>query len=521
MKHRLIALVAALTASCLLAGCGRAAAPAGQGRTQIVTTTPILADLARHIAGDVADVHSLVPPGADPHSHEPSLRDVRSVVYADVAFSNYLMLEQHSIIRTLDANLRPGVPNIALAEAAPKYGGEVIPLVENVTLDTIWLGLRVQGTGQSLGADRASEVEISGTAMRGPGQVSAYLTETFGRPKIFTSSHDGFQPAQGFRDDTMTLPTDAHTHMSWAFGAPGIHRLDLRSKLRTRPSAEPIDIAEGTVTFAVGTDPRTLPEFAGWEVLDHGHADISTDLDGRRLEFYADPLPGQKEHRHLPLDRTVVWVPPKALMETPPNPEFRFLGKPGVPIHQLPQAVLGAHVHGEIDPHLWLSVRNTKAYVQIMRDTLMTADPRHAQAYARNTRAYLDELEALDKEIADTIATIPQARRQLITTHDAYAYLAQDYGLTVAGFVTPNPATEPSMAQRRKLSQTIRQLKVPAVFLEPNLARRSSTLRTIADEAGVRVCPLRADTFDREVHDYVTLMRTNARSLADCLGQPA
>jgi ABC-type Zn uptake system ZnuABC Zn-binding protein ZnuA len=156
----------AIAVIALLAGC--AAPQASQDdRLQVVTTTPVLADLAAQVAGDRARVTSIVPAQGDPHSYEPSLRDVRDVVYADVAFSNYLLLEEHAIIRTLDANLRPEVPNVSLAESAVKYAAEIIPLVEDVNLDTIWLGLRVRGSGAEHGATRASEVEITWTAPTG------------------------------------------------------------------------------------------------------------------------------------------------------------------------------------------------------------------------------------------------------------------------------------------------------------------------------------------------------------------
>ncbi|WP_158539328.1 metal ABC transporter solute-binding protein, Zn/Mn family [Renibacterium salmoninarum] len=109
-------------------------------RLKVVTTTGIIADLTRNVAGDRANVLALVPEGADPHSYEPSLRDVRNIAYADLAFTNHLLLEEHNLIKSLDANLRPGIPNISLAEASEKYGAHIMPLMENLTLNTIWPG---------------------------------------------------------------------------------------------------------------------------------------------------------------------------------------------------------------------------------------------------------------------------------------------------------------------------------------------------------------------------------------------
>jgi anchored repeat ABC transporter substrate-binding protein len=157
------------------------------------------------------------------------------------------------------------------------------------------------------------------------------------------------------------------------------------------------------------------------------------------------------------------------------------------------------------------------SYVEVIRDTLIEQDPEGARTYRRNGTAYLAELDALDRYVRDRVAEIPESRRYLVTTHDAFAYLADAYDLEVAGFVTPNPATEPSLADRRKLTDTIRNLKVPAVFLEPNLAARSSTLTEVAEEQGVRICSIYGDTFDDTVTDYVQMMRFNADSLRECL----
>lgn len=179
--------------------------------------------------------------------------------------------------------------------------------------------------------------------------------------------------------------------------------------------------------------------------------------------------------------------------------------------------MLGKHVHGEIDPHLWQNVRNAEAYVEIMRDTLVEVDPDGAAEYRANAAAYLRTLQETDRYVEETIASIPRSQRYLVTTHDAFAYLGAAYGIEIAGFVTPNPATEPSIAERRKLTQTVRTLQVPAVFLEPNLIARSSVLTEVAKENGIEVCRIYSDAFDRDVTTYVEMMRANADSLRRCL----
>jgi anchored repeat ABC transporter substrate-binding protein len=501
---------------------GGCAAPDGlsddDDRLQVVATTGLIKDLVQNVGGDRVRVTSLVPDGADPHSYEPSLRRVRDVVYADVAFSNYMLLEQHSIIKTLDANLGDGVPNISLAEDAVKYAAEIIPLVENVNLDTIWLGLRARGDGKELGADRSSDVLLSATAMTGPGEVYGYLTGSFGDTDVYVDSSDGFDPSDGYRDDTAVLPADAHTHMSWVFSEPGVYTLTLAARLQVDAESTSVPLGESTFTFAVGVSPAKAGK-PGATVLDQGHADLTVDLDSRTLYALYDPQGGgETTQQEIAADDLVIDVPAKALAEIPGGSEFRFLGRPGTDIYQLPQAVLGKHVHGEIDPHLWQDVRNAMAYVELIRDTLSQQDPDGARAYRENAARYIDELDALDSYVRSTIAQVPAERRHLVTTHDAFGYLAAAYGVKIAGFVTPNPAAEPSLAERRKLGETISNLEVPAVFLEPNLRARSSTLTEVAREQDVEVCPIYGDTFDDTVTTYVQMMRFNAETVRDCLG---
>jgi anchored repeat ABC transporter substrate-binding protein len=462
-------------------------------RVQVVTTTGILADLARHVGGDRVLVDSIVPDNADAHAYEPTLRDVRNIVYADVAFSNYLLLEAQNVIKTLDAN--------SLAEGATRYAAEIIPLVEDVSLDTIWLGLRARGDGTAHGVTRSSDVRMSVVNVTGPGRATAYLTESFGDPDTFFDSGDGFG------DDTMVLPPDAHTHMSWAFTEPGVYRLTVRAELAVTADSAPVPLGEQVITFAAGVDPHLSP---GVTVLRDGHTDVTADIDSGAIYLWSD-------EQRLDPARTVIEVPAKALREVPAGPGFRFLGRPGTRIYQLPQAVLGRHVHGEIDPHLWQDVGNAQSYVELIRDTLIAADPAGTAAYRANTDRYLTELSALDAYVQKQIDGIPPANRHLVTTHDAFAYLAKAYGIPVAGFVTPHPAVEPSLADRRRLTETLHNLRIRAVFLEPTLRARSSTLVEVAEQQNVEVCDIYGDAFDDRVRTYTQMMRFNADSLRTCL----
>ena len=121
----------------------------------------------------------------------------------------------------------------------------------------------------------------------------------------------------------------------------------------------------------------------------------------------------------------------------------------------------------------------------------------------------MEELEHLDQWLQRTLAEIPPHRRHLVTTHDGYGYLAAAYGLDVAGFVSPNPAIEPSPRDLIALDRTLRGLKVPAVF-SPREATRPGTLTQIAHDQGIRICQIHGDAFTEDIDSYIDLMTANA-----------
>ena len=168
------------------------------------------------------------------------------------------------------------------------------------------------------------------------------------------------------------------------------------------------------------------------------------------------------------------------------------------------------------NPHLWLDATLAAGYVESIRDALIEQDPTGSDAYTANAGAYLDELAALDVEIAEEIDAIPPDSRRLVTFHDAYPYLARRYGLEIVGFVVPSPGQEPNPGDVADLVDAIREQEVRAVFKEPQF--NASVLEFAADEADVRVLDLLSDAYTDGVGSYVELMRFNAHQLRKGLG---
>jgi zinc/manganese transport system substrate-binding protein len=173
----------------------------------------------------------------------------------------------------------------------------------------------------------------------------------------------------------------------------------------------------------------------------------------------------------------------------------------------------------EADPHAWQSAANAKVYVANIRDALIAADPVGRDAYQTNAAAYLAKLDALDAEIKAGVAAIPADRRRIISSHDAFGYFQEAYGIE---FIAPQGVSteaEPSARDVARIITQIRRLKIPAVFLEnvsdPRLMQR------IAQETGVRIGgKLYSDALTSEKGDapsYLDLMRHNVKQLVTAL----
>ena len=173
----------------------------------------------------------------------------------------------------------------------------------------------------------------------------------------------------------------------------------------------------------------------------------------------------------------------------------------------------------DADPHAWQSVVNAKIYVANIRDALIAADQAGAAAYRANADAYLAKLDALDRDVREAVAQIPQARRKVISTHDAFGYFAAAYGIA---FIAPQGVSTESEPSARDIAAIIRQIKtekIPAVFLEnisdPRLMRR------ISAETGARIGgTLVSDGLTAENGDaptYIDMVRHNIKALTSAL----
>lgn len=175
------------------------------------------------------------------------------------------------------------------------------------------------------------------------------------------------------------------------------------------------------------------------------------------------------------------------------------------------------------DPHAWQDPRNVALYVANIRDALTRANPAAAAGYQARATAYLAELTALDRWAREQLATIPAARRKLVTSHDSLGYFAAAYDLEpvpVSGLSTSAEANARDVAA---IIDLIRHEHVPAVFFE--VTSNPKLVRQIGADAGVRLAePLFTDSLGAPGSDtatYLAAMRTNVSRIVAALSPQA
>ena len=173
----------------------------------------------------------------------------------------------------------------------------------------------------------------------------------------------------------------------------------------------------------------------------------------------------------------------------------------------------------QADPHAWQSVANAKIYVANIRDALAAADPADAAVFRANAERFLAELDALDAEVRAAVAKIPLERRKVISTHNAFGYFAQAYGIAFIAPVGVSTETEPSARDIAQIIGQIKQAKIPAVFLENMSDDR--LIGRIAAESGATVGgTLFSDALTGEKGDaptYIAMVRHNINALTSAL----
>ena len=174
------------------------------------------------------------------------------------------------------------------------------------------------------------------------------------------------------------------------------------------------------------------------------------------------------------------------------------------------------------DPHVWGDVKNAIAMVEAIREGLSEQFPEDAAVFQDNAGEAIVTLKKLDTWVQAQISTIPEEQRKLVTTHDAFQYYAQAYGVPVLGsLIGISTEEQPSAQTVSQLADVIRKAQVPSIFAETTI--NPALIKTVAEEAGVELAPheLYADALgeaDSRGASYVEMIVANTETIVTALG---
>ena len=175
------------------------------------------------------------------------------------------------------------------------------------------------------------------------------------------------------------------------------------------------------------------------------------------------------------------------------------------------------HDHGGLDPHVWLDPTNMVAITEAVRDRLSEADADHAKTFDANAKKLIGQLRDLDKSFRAGLATCK--RDTIVTSHEAFGYLAARYDLHQVGIAGLEPSTEPSPEQLADITDLVRDNGITTIFTEELVS--SEVAETVADETGASVAtlyPIEGLSDDTAEETYLTLMKANLSALKEANG---
>ena len=289
-------------------------------------------------------------------------------------------------------------------------------------------------------------------------------------------------------------------------------------------------LAFAALLLALPALAEPLPVVASFSIL----ADVVRLIGGERVQVRALVGPDQDAHVYQPTPedvravaaaRVVVtnglgfegWI--DRLVKASDTKAARVVATAGIR-----SRTMAGDDHGGrkvTDPHVWHDPRRMAVYGRTIADGLAAADPAGAEAYRANAAAFGERMAALDSWAEDQFAKVPAQKRKVITSHDAFGYLAERYRLTLASPRGISTEAEPSAKGIAQLIRQIREQKIKAIFIENITDRR--LVEQLAKEAGAVVGGrLYSDALSAPggpASSYETLFRSNVALLTSAMLQ--
>jgi ABC-type Zn uptake system ZnuABC Zn-binding protein ZnuA len=491
MKKKLFSIVSLLTLlGLLLAACGGAQAEpaaveesaAEAASIKVLASTTFLADIAQNVAGDRAQVESLLPFGADPHSYQAAPTDV-----AKIAESNLLILNGVEYEHFIEPLLENAGGERLVIEAAT--GIEPRQMEEHGH----------EGEEHAEGEDHSPEAHSREVCEQLAGKTAEEEIQTGADAASAVELHGEGEHAEGehaHEREIVTLKLNTQADGTFA-GYVLFDSAEEQGYAITSAAGEIVVTDSAGAVLEVGqvltVDCEGMTVGSVYKLPVGEYVVAVTGVDAESVVFSAAPMHAHEEgeeHAH--------------------EGEEHAEGEEG---HE-------GHDHEAGDPHMWLDPNLVITYVENIRDGLSEADPEGAETYKANADAYIAQLQELDAFIKEQVDSVPAERRLLVTNHEAMGYFAERYGFEVVDTIIPSLSTEAS-ASAQEVAAAIEAIKVsgaPAIFLGE--VENADLANQIASETGVKVVGslyLETLTDGAPAATYIEMMKYNVTQIVEGL----
>lgn len=227
-------------------------------------------------------------------------------------------------------------------------------------------------------------------------------------------------------------------------------------------------------------------------------ADIVRNIAGDAVELQALMGPGVDPHLYKATARDVILMQRADLilynglhLEGRLAETFSKVNKLGRSVVAVGEVIpedrllTSANFENAHDPHIWFDPELWAMVVGAVEQSLAKADPEHAELFARGAAIYKSKVEALKPWAQARIEKVPESKRVLVTSHDAYNYFGRAFGFQVVGVQGVSTASEAGLADITNTSDFIKERGIPAIFVESSVS--PATIEGISRASGARV----------------------------------
>ena len=173
------------------------------------------------------------------------------------------------------------------------------------------------------------------------------------------------------------------------------------------------------------------------------------------------------------------------------------------------------------DPHAWMDAKRGLFYLENIKNALVELDPNNKEIYEFNYGVYRQQVEDMDAYILNEVAKIPEKQRILITSHDAFRYFGQRYGIRVDAILGTSTDAEAQTSDIIRLNKIISENKVPALFVESTV--NPKLLRQLASDNDIQIG---GELYSDSIGDpaspapsYLDMLKHNANTIVAALSR--